>query len=147
MKALWQGTPLEAFFENRYAPTDKAKALMELNFNPRMLRDVSHRIIDRYDVIPRLMDIIWLTHQPDHPLWQLDSDTQELLTNYAGTKLLSEIQAIPDRAKREIIAGKIMLHYINTANPGLTSYELGTLFLLIEDPVISAYLRSLMERL
>ncbi|WP_153301866.1 hypothetical protein [Endozoicomonas arenosclerae] len=146
LKAFWQGTALDAFFENRYAPQEKSEALKALNFNPLVLREVSQRIMSKHNIIPTLLDSIWLTHQPSHPLWQLDQDAREIMAMPSSRELLSEIQAVRDLTKREILAGKIILNYTQTAQPILSSYELGTLFSLIEDPVIKAYLKSLLEK-
>lgn len=146
LKAHWKGTHLESFFENRYAPDMKAQSLKAFDFNPQALREVSQRIMKKHDVMPALLDTIWLAHQPSHPLWELDTYAQEMLSSRISRGSLLEILAVQDSFKREVLAGKLILHHLRTASLGLMSYELEALFTVIKDPVIKAYLRSMQER-
>ncbi|WP_252179069.1 hypothetical protein [Endozoicomonas sp. 4G] len=146
LQSFWQGTGLEAFFVNEYQPEIKAALLNQFNFDSVVRRQINKRIIKAKNAMPDLLDVIWLAHRPNHPLWEHDIQLKIRLEGGEHNELFDEIKNTESTEMRDIMAVKVLIQAILEQGSVYDQEQLNEIFELIQDPRLKEYLLALLNK-
>ncbi|WP_252179070.1 hypothetical protein [Endozoicomonas sp. 4G] len=146
LQSFWQGTGLEAFFVNEYQPEIKAALLNQFNFDSVVRRQINKRIIKAKNAMPDLLDVIWLAHRPNHPLWGHHIPMKIKLAREKHNELFDEIKNTESPEMRDVLAVKVLIQAILEQCSAYDQEQLNAIFGLVQDPRLPEYLLALLNK-
>lgn len=145
LKVVWKGTGYEALFENEYNPETKALVIRQRGIDYAVLRDTGQKIFDNHNAMPALMDVVRLTYEPSHEIWQIARQLDYLIHEEAYDRAMTLVNSQIDPVYKEIMAARFLLAARSHNPEPVSGNRAGQLLRFISDIQIKTLLMEMLK--